>query len=174
MTDADKTRVLWDRAEIEQVMLDFGRGLDLGDWALYRSCFAARVRVDFERMTGFPEIEIDADAWTRFAELALSQVRRHHQYSNFSARINGDQATAITYMVARHFRMTDRGASDNTQYGWYENGFVKVEGQWKIVWLSHQFAWVSGNDALFDFTEPALAQHMATVFCDANRVNRGG
>jgi len=172
MTDSDKLALLWESAAIKQVMIDFGRGLDLGDWELYRSCFADRIRVDFERLTGYPEIELEADQWIRFAELALSQVRRHHQYSNFSVKIDGNRATAITYMVARHFRMTDRGASENTQFGWYDNSFERLEGGWKIVRLSHQFSWVSGNDALFDFTEPALAEHMALVFSKANRVNQ--
>jgi hypothetical protein len=82
---------LWTRAEIERVMLNFGRALDVGDWKLYRSCFADRFRVNFERLTGQPEVHVDADLWTRFAELILSPVRRHHQYSNFSAVIDGDR-----------------------------------------------------------------------------------
>jgi len=172
MTTDEKIDALWQRAAIETVMLDFGRALDLGDWELYRQCFADRVRVDFERLTGFPEIEVDADVWTRFADLALAPVRRHHQYSNFSARIDGDKATATTYMVARHFRMTDRGSAENVQYGWYENDFEKRADSWRIVRLSHQFQWVSGNDGLFDFNEPALAAQMALVFCDANRVRQ--
>lgn len=172
MTAEEKIDLLWQKSEIERVMLSFGRALDTGDWPLYRSCFADRIRVDFERLTGFPEIEIDADSWTRFAALALGQVRRHHQYSNFSARIQGDEAVAVIYMVARHFRMTDRGASENTQYGWYENSFSRQGGQWRIVRLSHQFQWVSGNDALFDFSEPELAAQMATIFCDDNRVRQ--
>jgi hypothetical protein len=172
MTTEEKAALLWERSEIERVMLNFGRALDRGDWELYRRCFVDRIRVDFERLTGFPEIEVDADAWTYFAKLALSPVRRHHQYSNFMAHIDGDTATATTYMVARHFKMTDRGASDNTQYGWYDNMFAKQEGIWKITRLSHHFSWVSGNDGLFDFAEPALAAQMAIVFCDANRVRQ--
>jgi hypothetical protein len=85
---------LWTRAEIERVMLNFGRALDVGDWKLYRSCFADRFKVNFERLTGQPEVYVDADLWTRFAELILSPVRRHHQYSNFCATIDGERASA--------------------------------------------------------------------------------
>lgn len=172
MTDGEKIAALWERAQIEEVMLDFGRALDRGDWALYRTCFAERIRVDFERLTGFPEIEVDADEWTRFAQLALEPVRRHHQYSNFSAQVDGDHAVAMIYMVARHFRMTDRGSAENTQYGWYENSFARRNGRWCITRLSHHFQWVTGNDALFDFSEPELAAHMASLFCDANMVRK--
>jgi hypothetical protein len=172
MTPEEKADLLWERAEVKQVMLDFGRALDTGNWDLYLSCLADRIRLDFERLTGFPEIEIGAEAWTRFAELALGPVRRHHQYSNFSVQIDGDRAQAVTYMVARHFKMTDRGASENTQYGWYDTSFEKQSGAWKITRLSHQFSWVAGNDALLDFSDPELAAHMATVFCDGNRIRQ--
>lgn len=173
MTQADtRMDILWAQACIEQVMLSFGRALDRGDWILYRACLADRIQVDFERLTGFPEIAVDADAWVRFAELALGPVRRHHQYSNFAATINGDRASATTYMVARHWKATDRGACENTQYGWYETDFVRHGDAWKITRLGHHFQWISGNDALLDFSEPELIAQMGRVFCDANRVHK--
>jgi len=172
LTESEKLTWLWEHARIEQTMLRFGRALDLGDWPSYRSCLTDRIRVDFERLTGFPEIEVDADAWVRFAELALSPVMRHHQYTNFSADISSDHAVATTYMVARHRRLTDRGSPDNTQYGWYETGWLKLGGEWKMSRLSHQFVWIAGNDALFDFTAPELAAQMSIVFCAENLVSR--
>ena len=168
-TDA-KVDILWARAEIERVMLDFGRALDLGDWPLYRRCFADALDVDFERLTGHPEVRVDADLWTRFAELILRPVRRHHQYSNFSATIDGDQAHATIYMVARHWRATEFGASEYVQNGWYENRFTRISGVWKITRLRHTFQWISGNGALFDFSEPELARVMTRVFTAENLV----
>jgi hypothetical protein len=155
---------LWNRAEIERVMLNFGRALDRGDWPLYRSCFADRFQVNFERLTGFPETQVDADLWTRFAEIILTPVRRHHQYSNFTVNIDGDRADAVIYMVARHWKPTDGGSSESTQNGWYENSFARIGGQWKITRLLHTFQWVSGNGGLFDFTDPALIEVMGKVF----------
>jgi len=73
-----------DRAEIERVMLNFASRARSRGLKLYRSCFADRFQVNFERLTGQPEVHVDADLWTRFAEVILSPVRRHHQYSNFS------------------------------------------------------------------------------------------
>ena len=162
---------LWNRAEIEQVMLNFGRALDTGDWPLYRSCFADRFRVNFERLTGQAEVFVDADLWTRFAEVILTPVRRHHQYSNFSANIEGDRAEAVIYMVASHWKATDAGASEYVQNGWYENSFARIDGHWKITRLLHTYQWVSGNGGLFDFSDPELIKVMAEVFSAENRVN---
>ena len=166
--------LLWTRSEIEQVMLNFGRALDLGDWPLYRSCFADRFRVDFERLTGRPEVYVDADLWTHFAELILSPVRRLHQYSNFSVTIEGERADAVIYMVARHWKPVDSGAPEYTQNGWYENSFSRISGQWKITRLKHTYQWVSGNGGLFDFSDPELARVMGQVFAPENRVGLHG
>ena len=161
---------LWTRAEIERVMLNFGRALDVGDWKLYRSCFADRFKVNFERLTGQPEVYVDANLWTRFAELILSPVRRNHQYSNFCATFDGDHASAVIYMVARHWKATDAGAAEYTQNGWYENSFARIDGQWKITRLLHTYQWVSGNGGLFDFSDPELARVMGQIFAAENRV----
>ena len=171
-THAQMIETLWTRAEIERVMLNFGRALDVGDWKLYRSCFADRFQVNFERLTGQPEVYVDADLWTRFAEVILSPVRRHHQYSNFSATIDGDRATAIAYMVARHWKPTDGGSAEYTQNGWYENSFARIDGHWKITRLLHTYQWVSGNGGLFDFSDSELVKIMGLVFAPENRVKR--
>ena len=102
----------------------------MGDWPLNRSCFADRFRVNFERLTGQPEVYVDADLWTRFAEAILSPVRRHLQYSNFSAER----------------RSTSRTAGTRT--------FARVDGRWKITRLLHTYQWITGNGALFDFSDP--------------------
>jgi len=174
MIDTPEKRIeeLWARAEVERVMLNFGRALDLGDWPLYRSCFADRFQVNFERLTGRPEVYVDADLWTRFAKVILSPVRRHHQYTNFSATIDGDSANAVIYMVARHWKATDGGSAEYTQNGWYENSFKRIDGQWKITRLLHTYQWVSGNGGLFDFSDPELIEVMGQVFSEKNRVKR--
>src|ERR1700756_5278068 len=158
---AQMIETLWTRAEIERVMLDFGRALDAGDWKLYRSCFADRFRVNFERLTGQPEVWVDADLWTRFAQVILSPVRRHHQYSNLTVTVDGDRADAVIYMVARHWKSTDAGCPGYTQIGWYENTFGRVDGNWKITRLLHTYQWIEGNGALFDFNDPELVSVMA-------------
>jgi SnoaL-like protein len=170
-TTNEMIEALWARSQIEAVMLRFGRALDRGDWKAYRSCFADRFKVNFERLTGQPEVYVDADLWTRFAEIILSPVRRHHQYSNLTVSVEGDRAEAVIYMLARHWKPTDTGSSEYTQIGWYENTFGRIEGEWKITRLLHTYQWVSGNGALFDFSDPALVNVMGQVFAPENRLN---
>ena len=128
--------------------------------------------MNFERLTGQPEVIVDADLWTRFAEVILSPVRRHHQYSNFAAVIDGDRADAVIYMVARHWKAVDSGAAEYVQNGWYENSFERIGGQWKITRLLHTYQWITGNGGLFDFSDPELVAVMGRVFAAENRVTR--
>jgi hypothetical protein len=169
MTEAEKLALLWDERAITKTMLNFGRALDVGDWPLYRSTFTDTILVDFKRLTGYDEVKVPADDWTRFAELILSPVRRHHVYSNFHIDVDGDRAFAVVYMTARHWKATDLGVSEYNQYGWYDVHFVREGGRWLIARIKHDFQWVSGNNALFDMTEPQLAASMAKVFCEDNR-----
>ena len=168
-TQAEMIEALWTRSQIEAVMLRFGRALDMGDWPAYRSCFADRFRVNFERLTGQPEVWVDADLWTRFAKVILSPVRRHHQYSNLSVTVDGDRAEAVIYMVSRHWKPVDTGCPGYTQIGWYENTFGRIDGEWKITRLLHTYRWIEGNGALFDFNDPELVSVMAQVFAPENR-----
>lgn len=168
MTDAEKLSLLWDERGITRTMLNFGRALDTGDWPLYRSTFTDTILVDFKRLTGSDEIQVSADAWTEFAELILSPVRRHHTYSNFRIDVDGDRAFAVVYMTARHWKASDMGLSEYNQYGWYDVHFVRVGEDWKIARIKHDFQWIGGNNALFDMSEPKLAACMAQVYSEAN------
>jgi hypothetical protein len=163
-TNADRLQAMLDERDVEKVMLRFGRALDTGDWASYRSCFTDPVDIDFKRLTGFDEIRVSADDWTEFAERILSPVRRHHVYSNVNVTVTGESATAVVYMTARHWKSTDLGTSDYTQYGWYIVAFVRNAEGWKIRRLKHDFQWVEGNNALLDMSEPELAKTMSRVF----------
>ena len=57
-----------------------------------------------------------------------------------------------------------RGASEYIQNGWYENSFARVDGRWKITRLLHTYQWITGNGALFDFSDPDLLKVMGQVF----------
>lgn len=168
MTSEEKLLELWEDKQVAKVMLRFGRALDTGDWAAYRSCFTEKVRIDFQRLTGMPEVLVDADLWTLFAKQILSPLRRHHVYTNWDISVSGDSAYALVYMTARHWKSTDLGASENTQYGWYDVWFERSWSGWLINRIKHDFQWVSGNNSLLDTTEPELVATMTKVFSAEN------
>jgi hypothetical protein len=168
MTNEEKLLELWEEKQVMKVILRFGRALDTGNWAAYRTCFTNPVNIDFTRLTGQPEVRVDADLWTVFAEQILTPVRRHHVYTNWDITLEGDRAHALVYMTARHWKSTDNGVSHNTQYGWYDFWLERQGDEWLMTKVKHDFQWVDGNASLLDVHEPELMKTMGKIFCDAN------
>lgn len=168
MTNEEKLLELWEDKQVAKVMLRFGRSLDTGNWAGYRSCFTDQVNIDFKRLTGMDEVRVSADLWTRCAEQILSPVRRHHTYTNWQISVDGDRAYALVYMTSRHWKATDLGASDYNQYGWYDVWLERSGDGWLIYRIKHDFQWVDGNNSLLDTHRPELAETMTEVFSEEN------
>jgi len=169
--NSKKLEILWETEQIKNVMIKFGRSLDTGDWLSYRSCFTSPLLVNFERLTGQPEIKVDPDKFTKFAELILSPCRRHHVFTNWDISVDDSRAQALVYMTSRHWKSTDIGQSSNAQYGWYHVNFDKqIDGNWLISRIKHDFQWVEGNGNLFDMTDSNLIAVMEEVFAPENYV----
>jgi len=160
----DMVRELWDRQQISDVMLRFGRGLDLHDWDLYASTFTDPFEVDFFDLTGQAATTTTPDVWAEFASACLERLVVMHQYSNFTITIDGDVASGIFYHVSRHRLPNKHGDDHYTQYGWYENRFRRESDGWKISHLKHCFQWADGNPTLIDMSDPVWQAAAAKVF----------
>lgn len=152
---AHRVQVLWDRQEISDVMLRFGRGLDLHDWDLYASTLHDPFEVDFFDLTGRPPATTTPATWARFAAACLQPLQVVHRYTNFLIDLDGDEASGVFYHVSRHRRPNRHGQDTYTQYGWYENRFRRTGDGWKITVLKHTFQWCDGNPTLIDTSDPA-------------------
>jgi hypothetical protein len=163
-TTEDMVRELWDRQQISDVMLRFGRGLDTHDWELYAATLTDPFEVDFSDLTGRPPATTTPKVWARFASACLERLVVMHQYSNFHITLRGDEADGVFYHVSRH-RLPNRYGDDQyTQYGWYENSFRRTPEGWKISKLKHTFQWCDGNPTLIDVSDPAWQEAAAAVF----------
>ena len=164
LSTEEMVRELWDRQQITDVMLRFGRGLDLHDWDMYAATLTDPFEVDFFDLTGRPPAVTTPKVWAEFARACLERLVVMHQYSNFHITVDGDQAHGVFYHVSRH-RLPNRfGADDYTQYGWYENSFRRTAEGWKISRLKHTFQWCDGNPTLIDTSDPAWSEAAAAVF----------
>ena len=130
-TTEEMARELWDRQQISDVMLRFGRGLDLHDWDMYAATLTDPFEVDFFDLTGRAPATTTPKIWAHFASACLERLIVMHQYSNFHINLHGDVADGIFYHVSRH-RLPNRHGDDHyTQYGWYENSFRRTPDGWK-------------------------------------------
>ncbi len=148
---------LSDRAEIVDTHLRYAQGIDRRDWPLYRSVFAARVRLDFTDWYGGDPLELDADEWV--ARVAARQTgfdSTQHQMSNHLVSVFGEHAKCTTYIVARHCIRT--GGDDQIQAigGYYENRLTRDAGGWKITECALKVQWTTGDRKLFDIAAERL------------------
>ena len=164
LSTEQKIQILWDRQEIQETKLRFGRALDTHEWELYRTCFTDPFEVDFSDLTGRAPTTVDARTWCDLAAAILGPCKVHHQYSNHQIKVDGDEAEGLHYMVARHRRFTDNGDSENYQYGWYENRYKRTGDGWKISKLKHCMHWVVGNAAVLDAGDPDVAATLEKIF----------
>jgi len=139
-------RDLLDRAAISDLVHAYAHGIDRRDWALYRSIFADRVDIDFFTWAGIREV-FDADAWTAAVKGTLAPFdATQHTMSNLAITLDGDAATCIAHMTARHVL----GAEAQTLGGYYTNRFARTADGWKIVGCTLMITWEEGDRALFE------------------------
>ena len=115
-----------DKAEIEAVLLDYGRYLDSRDFAGYASLFAK----DGEWIGGFGTVKsADIKAFMEKAMGTQNTAKNYHLLSNFVITVNGDTATAWSrwaFVVPG-----ERGASIS-QAGRYDDTLVRENGHWRF------------------------------------------
>ena len=161
----EMVRELWDRQQISDVMLRFGRGLDLHDWELYAATLTDPFEVDFVRPhraarprsprprsgPGSP-----APAWNGWWSCTSTPT------STSPCAATRPTASSTT----SHGTGCPTGSGDDhyTQYGWYENSFRRTADGWKISRLKHTFQWCDGNPTLIDVSDPAWQEAAAAVF----------
>jgi uncharacterized protein (TIGR02246 family) len=115
-----------DKAEIEALLLDYGRHLDNRDFAGYASLFAS----DGEWVGGFGTVAAaDIKAFMEKAMGTENTAKNHHLLSNFVITVTGDTATAWSRWA---FVVPGERGATIAQAGRYDDTLVRVNGRWKF------------------------------------------
>lgn len=122
------------RAEIEDVLLRYYRGIDRMDWPLVEDCFFADAHVDF----GCFEFAGDRTAflaWLQEPQMVPAFERTMHFAGNRLVEVDGDVAHTETYCIAHH-RGTDAhpwGTAFALNWLRYLDRFERRDGAWRIA-----------------------------------------
>jgi uncharacterized protein (TIGR02246 family) len=125
---ASRIQRLEDRAEIERLLIEYGRSLDARDFRAYSQLFAK----DGVWSGGFGTVQGPA-AIQAFMEKAMPGQNTAHNFhilSSFAIDVNGDTATAWS-------RWTFMAPGPNNtavaaQSGRYDDTLVREDGRWKF------------------------------------------
>jgi uncharacterized protein (TIGR02246 family) len=117
-----------DKAEIEALLLDYGRHLDSRDFGAYSALFAK----DGEWVGGFGTVAGPANI-KAFMEKAMgtqpNTAKNYHLLSNFVITVNGDTATAWSRWA---FVVPGERGAAISQAGRYDDTLVRENGRWKF------------------------------------------
>ncbi len=124
---ADAITELMAAREIEALMIHYFDAVDALDPFRAVEIFTDDIEGDF--MTGHPYVGREAIA-RGLGKILIQYERTSHHITNHRATINGDTASALTYIYAFH-RMRD---SDDTWHLWarHVDDLVRVDGRWLV------------------------------------------
>jgi hypothetical protein len=147
MTPEQQVQLLADRAAISDVLHRYATGLDMRDWALYRSIFTDEVDIDLSSTgPGQPAERLPADELVERARVLFAGFdATQHLSANHVHDIRGDEATCTSYMRAEHFVITSEGENYYTMGGYYTNQLVRTAAGWKLRGVTLTVTWNRGN-----------------------------
>ncbi len=145
MPPEQEVQLLADRAAISDVLHRYATGLDMRDWALYRSVFTDEVDIDFSS-AGIPAGRMKADDWVERLRVPFAGFdATQHLSANHVHDIRGDEATCTSYMRAEHFVINSEGENYYTLGGYYTNRLVRTADGWKLCGVTLTVTWNRGN-----------------------------
>ncbi|MCV7175164.1 nuclear transport factor 2 family protein, partial [Mycolicibacterium sphagni] len=106
-----------DRDDIVDVLTRYATGIDSRDWTLFRSCFTDDAHFDYGAIGQWQSPEA-ITAYMRASHSGPSM----HRLTNFVIVVDGDTATARTYVDAVVMGPKGLGAIEN--FGWYDDQLV--------------------------------------------------
>jgi hypothetical protein len=153
----DNLQFLLDRTAINDVQLRYATGVDTRDWPLFRSCFTDEIETDVSSAVGSPPQRIKADDWVERVRRTIDGLKAtQHMITNQVITLDGDEATCVAYVQARHHLPNETGGSEQVMYGYYTNRFVRTAEGWKIRARKLTVLWNEGNMEIFELARRRL------------------
>lgn len=121
---SDRARL--DHEQITDVLVRYATGIDRRDWDLFRTCFTPDVACDYG----------DIGQWQGVEEITAFMTDVHtgpslHRLSNHVVAVDGDRATARTYVDA--LVLSDDGVTGANGIGYYDDDLVRTPDGWRIA-----------------------------------------
>jgi 3-phenylpropionate/cinnamic acid dioxygenase small subunit len=133
-----------DQQRIAEVLIRYATGIDFKDWALLRTCWTEEVDVDYGEVGRYS----GADAITGLMEqLHNAMGPTYHRLTNFTIAVDGDRATARSYVHAVLQAVPQDAASWVEALGHYDDELVRTSDGWRIARRTTSIARVQAGAA---------------------------
>jgi SnoaL-like domain len=119
-----------DKAQIAEVLIRYATGIDFKDWALFRTCWTDEIDVDYGDLGQFTPAEALTDLMTRIHQ---DMGPTYHRMSNLVIKVDGDRATARSYVHALLMAVPGDSSSWVDALGHYDDELVRTSDGWRIA-----------------------------------------
>ncbi|MDF3341541.1 nuclear transport factor 2 family protein [Mycolicibacterium septicum] len=117
-----------DRLDIVDVLVRYATGIDRRDWPLFRTAFTDDCALDYGEIGQWNGV----DAVTEFMDRSHAMAgRTMHRLSNHTIAVDGDAATARTYIDG--LIMAQDNNSGVNAVGFYDDELVRTADGWRIA-----------------------------------------
>ncbi|MCV7281144.1 nuclear transport factor 2 family protein [Mycolicibacterium flavescens] len=119
-----------DKIQITEVLIRYATGIDTKDWALFRTCWTDEVDIDYGDLGTFT----DAGAFTELMEQIHGGMGpTYHRISNVAITLDGDRATARSYVHAVLMAVPGDANSWIDALGHYDDELTRTSEGWRIT-----------------------------------------
>lgn len=118
-----------DNEQIAEVLIRYATGIDSKDWPLLRSCWTDEIDVDYQQLGRFTSADALTDVMRQLHE---NMGPTYHRMSNFVIAIDGDRATARSYVQAVLMLQPNDSTNWVDALGHYDDVFVRTPDGWRI------------------------------------------
>jgi hypothetical protein len=139
---------LIDWRAVFDLSIRYGAGIDRRDWAMYRSCFADVVNIDFSSFSHqpAPATPMSADDFVGTVRSLIEGFEStQHLIANHAIDVDGDEGRYTAYIQAQHWMSRERWYLIG---GWYDNQCRRENGTWKITQCVLHQTWDAGDRSL--------------------------
>jgi 3-phenylpropionate/cinnamic acid dioxygenase small subunit len=119
-----------DKAQIAEVLIRYATGIDCKDWALFRTCWTDDIDVDYGDLGHFETAEALTDLMTRVHD---GMGPTYHRISNLAIKVDGDRATARSYVHALLMAISGDQSSWVDALGHYDDELARTPDGWRIA-----------------------------------------
>jgi SnoaL-like domain len=132
-------QILVDKSDITELLTRYMRGIDRGDIAALRSCYAPGATEEHGGIYAGP-----AQGYLDTIERALTNPRlvATHTISNLLIEVSGDDALSEHYVLALTRVKADGVVSDSFVATRIIDNLVRLDGRWAIARRRLRFDWV--------------------------------
>jgi SnoaL-like protein len=118
-----------DKEQIAEVLIRYATGIDSKDWPLFRTCWTDEVDIDYGDLGKFTSAD---DFTTLMTQIHDGMGQTYHRLSNLVIDVDGDSATARSYVHAVLMAIPGDSSSWIEALGHYDDGLVKTFDGWRI------------------------------------------